>query len=105
MRAQGIEGLYQDGKVGQGIGQANRDPRKFEDPDEFVLDRHNANQHLAFGGGPHRCLGMHLARLELKVVLEQWHHRIPEYRIAEGAELSERGGQLTMPSLPLEWEV
>lgn len=88
-----------------GIGQANRDPRKFEDPDEFVLDRHNANQHLAFGGGPHRCLGMHLARLELKVVLEQWHHRIPEYRIAEGAELSERGGQLTMPSLPLEWEV
>lgn len=88
-----------------GIGQANRDPRKFDDPDEFVLERHNANQHLAFGGGPHRCLGMHLARLELKVVLEQWHQRIPEYRIAPGARLTERGGQLTMPSLPLEWEV
>lgn len=88
-----------------GIGQANRDPRKFDDPDEFIVDRPGANQHLAFGGGPHRCLGMHLARLELKVVMEQWHERIPEYRIAEGAELRERGVQLTLESLPLEWEV
>lgn len=88
-----------------GIAQANRDPRKFEDPDRFDVDRPNANQHLAFGGGPHRCLGMHLARLELKIVLEEWHQRIPEYRIKEGTELTERGVQLSMSSLPLEWDV
>ena len=98
-------GLEPGDVVWLGIGQANRDPRKFEDPDEFVLGRHNANQHLAFGGGPHRCLGMHLARLELKVVLEQWHQRIPDYTIADGIELTERGGQLTLPTLPLEWPV
>lgn len=88
-----------------GIGQANRDPRKFEDPERFIPDRQGAHQHLAFGAGPHRCLGMHLARLELKVVLEEWHRRIPDYRIAPGTELTERGGQLTLPTLPLVWEV
>ena len=88
-----------------GIAQANRDPRKFENPDQFDVSRHNVNQHIAFGGGPHRCLGMHLARLELKVVLEEWHQRIPDYRIKPGTELTERGVQLSMPTLPLEWEV
>ncbi len=88
-----------------GIGQANRDPRKFENPDEFIIDRPGVNQHIAFGGGPHRCLGMHLARLELRVVMEQWHERIPDYRITEGTDLIERGGQLTLKSLPLEWDV
>lgn len=88
-----------------GIGQANRDPRQFENPDEFVLGRSGVNKHLAFGGGPHRCLGMHLARLELKVVVEEWHKRIPDYRIAEGTDIEERGGQLTLTTLPLEWNV
>lgn len=88
-----------------GLAQANRDPRKFEDPDTFMFDRPGVNQHIAFGGGPHRCLGMHLARLELQVVMEQWHERIPDYRIKEGTELIERGGQLALTTLPLEWEV
>lgn len=101
---EGLE-LQKGDVVWMGVAQANRDPRKFDDPDTFDIDRPNANQHLAFGGGPHRCLGMHLARLELKVVLEEWHQRIPEYRIAEGAELRERGVQLSMSSLPLEWDV
>lgn len=87
-----------------GIAQANRDPRKFAEPDKFVLDRPNPGQHLAFGAGPHRCLGMHLARFELKVVLQEWHQRIPDYRIKPGVRLMERGGQLTIPSLPLEWD-
>jgi len=88
-----------------GIGQANRDPRKYPDPGEFRIGREGVNQHLAFGAGPHRCLGMHLARLELAVVLREWHARIPEYRIRPGTELIERGGQLTLRSLPLEWDV
>ncbi|WP_433186437.1 cytochrome P450 [Actinoallomurus sp. CA-150999] len=86
-----------------GIGSANRDPRKFPDPDRFILGRKGVNQHLGFGAGPHRCLGMHLARLELAVVLREWHARIPDYRIDPGTELVERGGQLTLTGLPLEW--
>jgi cytochrome P450 len=100
----GLE-LQKGDVVWLGVGQANRDPRKFPNPDKVEIGRAGANQHLAFGGGPHRCLGMHLARLELKVVLEEWHKRIPHYRITEGTQLRERGGQLTVPSLPLEWEV
>lgn len=88
-----------------GIGSANRDPRKYPEPDKFIIGRPGANQHLAFGAGPHRCLGMHLARLELAVVLREWHAEIPDYRIVPGTTLTERGGQLTMPTLPLEWTV
>ncbi|WP_110207558.1 cytochrome P450 [Nocardioides daejeonensis] len=100
----GVE-LEKGDVVWLGIAQANRDPRKFDNPDEFDVNRPNVNQHIAFGGGPHRCLGMHLARLELKIVLEEWHKRIPEYRITPGTELRERGVQLSMAALPLEWEV
>lgn len=88
-----------------GIGSANRDPDKFPDPDKFILDRPGVHQHIGFGAGPHRCLGMHLARHELVIALREWHERIPHYRIAEGATLPERGGQLTLTTLPLEWEV
>lgn len=88
-----------------GIGSANRDPRKFEDPDEYMLGRQGVNQHLGFGAGAHRCIGMHLARLQLQIVLREWHERIPNYRIKEGAEIRERGGQLSLLSLPLEWDV
>jgi cytochrome P450 len=88
-----------------GIGQAKRDPRKYRDPETFELGRTGVNQNLAFGAGPHRCLGMHLARMELAVALDEWHRQIPDYRIGSGAELVERGGQLTLPTLPLEWDV
>jgi cytochrome P450 len=87
-----------------GVGQANHDPRKYDEPERFRIGRPGANQHFAFGAGPHRCLGMHLARLELKVMLEQWHQRIPHYRIAPGPSLTERGTQLTLTSLPLQWD-
>ncbi len=62
------------------------------------------NNHIAFGAGPHRCLGSHLARRELKIALEEWHKRIPHYRVAENADLVESGGQLGLEALPLEWE-
>ena len=86
-----------------GIASANRDPRKFPRPDEFDMNRENLNHHLGFGAGPHRCIGMHLARRELVIALEEWHAQIPHYAIAEGTELRERGGQLRLLDLPLEW--
>jgi cytochrome P450 len=80
------------------------DPDQFENPDQVVLDRAH-NNHLAFGGGPHRCLGSHLARMEMKVGLEEWHRRIPEYRLGcPASEIIERGGQLSLRSLPLRWD-
>jgi cytochrome P450 len=87
-----------------GLASANRDPREFERPAEFVPDR-TVNRHLAFGAGPHRCLGSHLARVELVVVLEEWLARIPEFEPDEaaGGEPRERGGQLMLRSVPLRW--
>ncbi len=59
---------------------ANRDPEKFEDPDVVDLTR-EPNPHLAFGAGNHRCVGSHLARLELRVAFEEIHKRMPDYRL------------------------
>ncbi|MFG1998839.1 cytochrome P450 [Spirillospora sp. NPDC048911] len=69
--------------VGVAVGAANRDPSELDDAD--VLDPRRDHNHLTWGGGPHRCLGIHLARMELRVVLEEWHRRIPEYGLAPGA--------------------
>jgi cytochrome P450 len=72
--------------VGVIIGAANVDERSL--PDAFSVDfGRDPNKHFAFGGGIHRCLGSHLARMELRVALREWHRRIPEYSIAPGAEL------------------
>jgi cytochrome P450 len=83
---------------------ANRDPREFERADEVIIDR-APNRHIAFGAGPHRCLGSNLARAELRVALEMWHDRIPNYRLADGAEVTEHGGQIGISHLPLVWDV
>ena len=63
------------------LGSANTDEAEFPDADEVRFDR-EVNRHIAFGGGVHRCLGSHLARLELRVALREWHRRIPEYEVA-----------------------
>lgn len=54
------------------IGAANRDPEVYPDPESFRLDRENSPEHLAFGIGPHICLGNHLTRLVGRVVLEEF---------------------------------
>ena len=87
-----------------GLLQANRDPARFDRPDRYVADR-APNPHLAFAGGVHRCLGAQLARAELAVAIEVWHRLIPDYRLADDAELVERGGQLMLLSVPLAWDV
>jgi cytochrome P450 len=87
-----------------GLGSANHDPGKFADPLAFDMDREHINHHLSFGAGPHRCLGMHLARHELIIALTEWHKRIPDYELASGEQLYERGAQLSMNKLPLRWD-
>jgi cytochrome P450 len=60
---------------------ANRDPKQFEDAESFVIDR-QVNRHAAFGLGIHRCLGSNLARLELKVAVEEFVGRFPDFELA-----------------------
>ena len=80
---------------------ANRDPEAFERPDEVVIDR-QVNRHVAFGVGIHRCAGSNLARMELRVAVEEWLRRIPEFRLADGARVTWAGGQVRGPrSVPV----
>ncbi len=85
------------------LGAANIDPSEFSEADRVVLDR-SRNRHLAFGGGPHRCLGSHLARMELRVGLEEWHRRIPDYRIRDGEVPVYSPGIRDIQFLPLVWD-
>jgi cytochrome P450 len=82
------------------LGAANIDEVEFPKGSELVWDRHT-NRHLAFGGGIHRCLGSHLARLELRVALREWHRRIPDYRIKPGVQLNFTAGIRTLDSFPM----
>jgi cytochrome P450 len=80
---------------------ANRDPAVFEDPDVVQLDREN-NRHAAFGLGIHRCLGSNLARMELRVAIEEWMRRYPEFKLADPAGVTWSAGQVRGPrSLPV----
>ncbi|MFZ2178015.1 MAG: cytochrome P450 [Rhodococcus sp. (in: high G+C Gram-positive bacteria)] len=82
------------------LNSATRDETAFDDATTVKIDR-TPNNHIGFGAGPHRCLGSHLARRELKIALEEWHKRIPNYRLAEGASPKETGSQLGLDSVPL----
>ena len=88
-------------KVLMNFPAANRDPEIFEDADTVVLDR-ALNRHVAFGSGIHRCAGSNLARMELRVALEEWLRRVPEFHVAEGATVTWAGGQVRGPrSVPV----
>jgi cytochrome P450 len=77
------------------FGAGNRDPDTFEHPDEIHIDR-DANRHLAFGAGIHRCLGSHLGRRELVVALEEFLSRMPGFRHARPEEKWHGIGRLTL---------
>jgi cytochrome P450 len=83
-------------KVLMNFPGANRDPAAFDHPEQVILDRAH-NRHVAFGSGIHRCAGSNLARMELRVALEEWLARIPSFRLAEGAEVTWAGGQVRGP--------
>jgi cytochrome P450 len=70
------------------IGSANRDPAVFADPERFDIHRDNANQNLAFGHGPHFCLGAPLGRLEARIVLEEFSARFPKMNLVPKQKLS-----------------
>jgi cytochrome P450 len=84
------------------LATANRDPGRFDHPDEIDLAQADCG-HVTFGGGVHRCLGSHLARRELRLVFDEFHARIPDYEIAPGfvPEISWPSGTLHLRSLPL----
>lgn len=79
--------LPKDAHVYMSMAAANRDPRKFQHPDEFDLNRTSVKEHIGFGHGPRICLGLHLARLEMKVALEHLLPVIPAMTCPEDYQL------------------
>jgi cytochrome P450 len=85
---------------------AGLDERVFPDPMTVDFNRPNASAHAAFGNGPHRCPGANLARMEMKVVLEEWMPRIPDFRIDPNDRLVMTPGLVSgVTYLPLVWDV
>ncbi len=85
-------------------GAANRDPAQFEQPDTFRIDR-TPNRHLAFGRGPHLCLGNHLARLNMKVIFSTLLQRFSDFELAEETVVYKRGLSVRGPErLPVRWK-
>jgi cytochrome P450 len=82
------------------LGSANTDETRAPDANQVRWNR-SRNPHLAFGGGVHRCLGSHLARLELRVALGEWHARIPQYGFKPGVELKHTAGVRSLESFPM----
>lgn len=83
---------------------ADLDAREFAEPEKFDLNREN-NVHIAFGVGPHRCLGSHLARIELQVLYEQMLARLPNFRLDPAKPAKFHAGNIiAIDSLPLRWD-
>jgi cytochrome P450 len=74
-----------------------------DDPDRVDF-RRPVSAHLVFGSGPHRCLGSHLARLEMRIFLEEWMARIPSFRRTSEGDIPTRGGLVWSPvRVDLQW--
>lgn len=82
------------------LGSANTDEKTISDA-EFVRFDRKVNRHFGFGGGVHRCLGSHLARIELRTALRVWHERIPQYHIKPGVELDFTPGVRAVQTFPM----
>ncbi len=83
----------------------NLDPTAFPDPTKFDIDREN-KAHMTFNSGPHRCVGSHLARLELRVFYEEWLKRMPNVRIDPEQKVTYRTGlTLALDKVPIVWDL
>jgi cytochrome P450 len=85
------------------IGSANTDESEYPDGEVVRWDR-DVNPHIAFGGGIHRCLGSHLARMELRVALREWHKRIPDYEVEPGHTLVYTSGIRSIDHFPMRFK-
>jgi cytochrome P450 len=95
--------MHEGDKVLMNFPAANRDPAKFKDPDKVIIDRQE-NPHIAFGVGIHRCAGSNLARMEMRVSIEEWLKRVPDFRLADPSVVTWAGGQVRGPrSMPVVW--
>jgi cytochrome P450 len=84
---------------------ANRDPERFDDPDELRFDRQR-NPHAAFGLGVHRCIGLHFARLQIEIVVHELLARVTNLRIPAGEHVEMATGVVQSPErLPLEFDL
>jgi hypothetical protein len=88
--------MKQDDWVLLGFPAANRDPVVFADADRFIIDRAE-NRHVAFGLGIHRCAGSNLARLEMRVAIEEFIKRYPRFELADPAQVTWAQGQVRGP--------
>jgi cytochrome P450 len=83
---------------------SNLDERAFDHPLEVNIDR-QPNTHIAFGAGPHRCIGSNIARQQLRITYEEWLKRIPDFRIPPGAKVQAIASEaLVLTTLPLCWD-
>jgi len=88
--------MKKDDWVLLGFPAANRDPEAFENADTFIIDR-EVNRHAAFGLGIHRCVGSNLARLELRIAIEEFIARFPTFELANGDDVTWAPGQVRGP--------
>ena len=75
---------------------ANRDPAAFEDADKVIIDRQR-NRHVAFGVGLHRCAGSNLARMEMRVAIEELLEQMPDFELDRSTSMQWAGGQVRGP--------
>jgi cytochrome P450 len=98
----GVE-LRRGDKISVNWPAVNRDPREFADPTRLHLDG-PAPKHLGFGYGPHFCIGMHLARTDVAIAIEEWLRLIPPFEVDSDLDLREQvWGGAGLDSLPLFW--
>ena len=88
-------------KVAMSTTLAGRDPDEYERPNEVILDR--KPKHISFAYGPHLCVGMHLARREMRIAMEEFLRRIPDFQIKSGHAVRCHLGMIQPVDLPLVW--
>jgi len=90
-------------KLAMYYGAANRDPSVFADPDRLDITRDNADKHLAFGFGPHVCIGKRVAQMQLEAVWEQFLTRLPDMDYAGGIDVAPNNFVYAIRKLPVRF--